>query len=205
MTGRQQETEVKVHVHDLNTIRSRLEQLQATLIQPRTFERNIRYDDANGSLTGKGVVLRLREDQSIRLTYKSPGTIERGIVSREELEVQVSDFHTMEQIIQHLGYHPAMLYEKYRTTYQIDHAEVVLDELPYGNFVEVEGDSEAIEHVLHRIGLDQVERRTYSYTRLFDFVKHHLDLSFRDLTFANFDGIKVPESAFIPPGSIVVG
>lgn len=205
MTGKQQETEVKVLVHDLGAVRTRLEKLQAVLIHPRIFERNVRYDDASGTLAERGIVLRLREDQKIRLTYKSPGTIERGIMSREELEVQVSDFRTMEQIISRLGYSRAMLYEKYRTTYQIGQAEIMLDELPYGNFVEVEGDMEIIEAVLRQISLDQVERRAASYTRLFDFVKHHLDLSFRDLTFANFEGIEVPETAFIPPGSIVVG
>jgi len=32
-----------------------------------------------------------------------------------------------------------MMYEKYRTTFTIGSLEVVLDELPYGNFVEIEG------------------------------------------------------------------
>ena len=35
-----------------------------------------------------------------------------------------------------------------------------------------------------------------SYTTLFDVVKQHLGLTFSDLTFENFKGVNVPESAF---------
>ena len=37
---------------------------------------------------------------------------------------------------------------------------------------------------------------TASYTVLFKFVKANMGLDFQDLTFANFEGISVPESAF---------
>jgi len=42
-------------------------------------------------------------------------------------------------VFEALGYAVYMMYEKYRTTFRLDNLEVVLDELPYGNFVEIEG------------------------------------------------------------------
>lgn len=199
-----QETEVKIYLADFAAIKLRLDELGADLLHPRIYERNVRYDTANKSLTASGLMLRLREDDRVRLTYKGAGSIERGIVTRDELEVQVSDFETMDAILGKLGYMPTMFYEKYRTTYELESTEIVLDELPFGNFIEVEGHSGQIEHVLRMLGLQEAERRHYSYARLFDFVKHHLELNFRDLSFDNFADIDVPENAFIPPGSIVI-
>lgn len=198
------ETEVKIYTPNLYEIREQLEHLGAVLLQERVFEVNVRYDSADGSLSSRGIVLRLRQDTQTRLTYKSPGNIERGIITREELEVELSDFETVEMILAKLGYHPYMTYEKYRTVYQLGAAEIMLDELPYGNFIEVEGALQAIEAVLETLGLQQAKRRADSYTKLFDFVRHHLELNFTDLTFENFKEIDVPESAFVPPGSIVI-
>lgn len=200
-----QETEVKIYIQNLDSVRQMLESIQAECVQDRVHERNTRYDNSNASLTSRGAVLRLREDNGVVLTFKEPGFIERGIISREELEVEVSDFAIMEAILEKFGYQPAMLYEKYRTIYELDGVYIMLDELPFGNFVEIEGDSNRIEAVMEKLGLADVERLADSYSKLFDYVKHHLELNFRDLTFENFADIDVPESAFVPPGSIVIG
>ena len=200
-----QETEVKIYVPDFDSIETRLQKLGAKRLQERIHERNMRYDTPDSSLTDKGIVLRLREDNGIKLTYKTKGTLERGILTREELEVEVSDFDTMEAILEKFGFVRSMFYEKYRTVYGFDDTKVMFDELPFGNFVEVEGDTQSdIERVLAKLHLQDVERRVDSYTKLFDHVKHHLELNFRDLTFENFADIHVPESAFVAPGSIVI-
>lgn len=193
------ETEVKLYTPELNVIQQRLESIGAKLIAPRIYERNMRYDNASKSLIAAGIVLRLREDSRVRLTYKDGGVIENGIVSRVELETEVGDYSQMEAILGKLGYFPSMMYEKYRTTYKIMHTEVVLDEMPYGNFTEIEGDIDAIENVLDELRLSGHKRYTESYSRLFDFVKHHMKLSFNDLTFNNFENIFVAENAFQSP------
>lgn len=198
------ETEVKIYVTNLHAIEAQLQALGAQCTHERIYERNVRYDTVNGQLNNQRVVLRLREDNRVRLTYKEERRMDKGISTREELEVDVSDFETMEALLGKLGYQPYMFYEKYRTTYALDNVRIMLDELPFGNFIEVEGDFETIEAMLKKLSLQHHERREHSYTKLFDFVKHHLALNFRDLSFDNFHTIAVPESAFIPPGSIVI-
>lgn len=195
------ETEVKLYAPDLGAVERRLLAAGAHLAAPRVFERNVRYDSVGGGLAASGQVLRLREDTRVRLTYKGQGAaLDSGALTRFEAEVEVSDFDAMQTILGALGYAPYMVYEKYRTTYTLDGAEIVLDELPYGNFVEIEGAAQTIEGVVVRLGLEQARRCPRSYTALFDTVRRHLGLAFTDLTFANFAGISVPARAFDTPG-----
>jgi adenylate cyclase class 2 len=196
MNNNYTETEVKLYVPYLEAVQARLETIGAELTAPRVYERNVRYDNAERTMTPAGIVLRLRQDTRARLTYKADGTEQNGIVSRFEAEVEVSDFDTMETILGRLGYTPYMIYEKYRTTYELDGAEIVLDEMPYGNFVEIEGDEGTIEKVINRLGLHKATRYDGSYAVLFERVRQALGLTFTDLTFANFKGVDVPESAF---------
>ncbi len=191
-----QETEIKLHVPDLEGVEERLIALGAELAAPRVFERNVRHENEAGTLRQQGIVVRLREDTRTRLTYKDGSTVENNVISRYEAEVEVSDFDTMEIILYKLGFHPHMTYEKYRTTYELDDAEIVLDELPYGNFVEIESDAAGIEKMIVRLNLGDAPRYASSYVTLFDRVKAVLSLGFNDLTFKNFRGITVPESAF---------
>ena len=37
------------------------------------------------------------------------------------------------------------MYEKYREAFDLNDLEIVLDEMPYGNFVELEGNEQAIK------------------------------------------------------------
>lgn len=198
------EVEAKLLVEDFRPVEGRLAQLGAITRHPRTFERNIRYEDGPGSLTPSGIVLRLRQDDRVRLTYKGPAEAAselagQGLQARFEAEVTVDDFATMDLILRRLGFRPAMIYEKYRTTYELNGVEVLLDEMPYGRFVEVEGEPGAIQATIAALGLTDHRRFQQSYAVLFDFVRANLGLAFTDLTFANFEDLHVPVEAFSPP------
>lgn len=198
MTNNYTETEVKLYVPDLAVVARRLDEVGAKLTKPRVYEINVRYDDARGKLRRGRKVLRLRRDSRVRLTYKDESGVEisGGARSRYEAEVEVSDFDAMEVILGKLGYHRYMTYEKYRTTYELDGAEVTLDEMPYGSFVEIEGEEDAIHAALEKLQLTDAPRLEAGYTTLFENVKHYLGLDFQDLTFANFEGVDVPKEAF---------
>lgn len=191
------ETEFKLYVPNLDAVRQRLETVGAVLAAPRVFERNVRYENAAESFTPDGIVLRLRQDSRARLTYKDAATLTGDAVSRYEAEVEVSDFDTMHDILLRLGFHVSMIYEKYRTTYVLSDAEIVLDELPYGSFVEIEGPGSAIEDARRRLDLTQAPAMQNSYTGLFERVRQGLGLTFRDLTFDNFRAITVPDDIFM--------
>jgi adenylate cyclase class 2 len=194
------ETEVKIHVPDLDAIRSRLEAAGATLTHARVYEHNVRYENADHSLTPNNIVLRLRYDTRARLTYKEPPAASHShpadLRVRFEAEVTVDDCDTMDLILQRLGYHPHVVYEKYRTTYHLDTAEIVLDEMPFGSFVEVEGAPNAIRAALAALDLHDAPRILEGYMELFERIKADLDLTMHDLTFANFKAVEVPPEVF---------
>lgn len=196
------EIEAKLLVKDLALIESRLAVMGASLRHERVFERNIRYDTPDQALTQQGIILRLREDDRVRLTFKGPfESIVEGLQTRFEAEVEVGDFQTMDLILKKLGFQPSMVYDKYRTSYGVRGAEVVLDQMPFGNFVEVEGSPEQIEAALTGLGLEQASRLNQSYAELFENVRVNLGLNFTDLTFENFAGIDVPPEAFQQPAN----
>ncbi|MDE2821549.1 MAG: class IV adenylate cyclase [Chloroflexota bacterium] len=186
-----QEVEVKLYTPDLALVQRALEAAGAVLKSPRVFERNLRYENAAGTLTAGGIVLRLRQDAAAKLTYKSGESSEDGIFRRFEAEVVVSDFETMDVILRRLGYEVALVYEKYRRTYALGDAEIVLDELPYGNFTEIEADAEEIERVVALLGLGGCRRMSGSYTEIFAELKRRLGLEMRDLSFEGFAGVDV--------------
>jgi adenylate cyclase class 2 len=85
-----------------------------------------------------------------------------------------------------------MRYEKYRTTYTLGDLEVVLDEMPYGDFAEIEGpDGQSIQTAAQRLDLNWDTRILDSYTVLFERVRAQLGVGFRDLSFENFKGLTV--------------
>lgn len=183
------ETEIKLLVPNLPDVEAQLLALGAALHAPRVFERNARYDLPDGSLTAKGVVLRLRQDSRARLTYKEAGTLSDGVMSRFEAEIEVSDFGTMETILLRLGYVFAFAYEKYRTTYALNGCEVTLDEMPFGAFVEIEGERSAILDVLRTLQLENAPRIEMSYAGAFNALRERFSLPFTDATFDNFRDI----------------
>lgn len=191
------ETEAKLMVDDLDVIESRLVELGAELRKPRVFERNVRYENTERNLSNQGIVVRLRQDSRVRLTYKDRGTFTDGVIERFEAEVEVDDFDTMDVILNKLGYHAHMTYEKYRTTYIYQNTEIVLDELPYGRFVEIEGHVSDIKTIVESLQLTNAPRIPVSYTGLFDLLIKRLDLSFTDLTFSNFKDVEVDKSILL--------
>ncbi len=199
------EIEAKLRVADLEALRIRLDAMPAAqCTKPRLHEYNIRYEDAGNTLTPSGIVLRLRRDHPldggtdrVRLTYKAPTeSAQVGLQTRFEAETEVQDFDAMHTILVRMGYHAAMVYEKYRTTYTLGGAELMLDEMPFGAFVEVEGRPDTIEAVIARLSLHDARRFDVGYAALFERVKARLDLAFNDLTFENFAAIDVPPCAF---------
>lgn len=186
------EKEVKFYLIDLAGYAERLRSLGATLIQPRVKEINYRFDTPESTLARSGIALRLRRDTRVILTLKGASSTESGVRVRPEVEVVLDDMQNGRAILEGLGYNLVVCYEKWRTTYHLAELEVTLDELPYGNFTEIEGsDTEAIYRAASSLGLNWKARVPSSYLELFANVKRKLNLPVDDLTFKEFRGISL--------------
>jgi adenylate cyclase class 2 len=180
------ETEVKFCIRDLASIEDRLLQLGAALVRARTYEINLRFDTPDRTLQQAAKVLRLRRDTKAWITYKGSGQEQDGIISREEIEIEVGVFETTRKLLEALGFEVVFVYEKYRTIYRLAENQVMLDELPYGCFIEIEGEPPTIRTAAQLLQLKWRVAIATSYHALFQRLAEARKLSFRDLTFENF-------------------
>ena len=146
------------------TLARRLPEIGAKL-EGEEFEENILYDGAG--LKGRNCVLRLRriEGRAI-LTYKErvPGT--SPIKRQREEETAVQDADAVHRILEALGYRPKAIYEKKRQTWSLGAAEVVLDELPFGLFMEIEGEEIEIEAIESKLAIEGLITENATYPEL---------------------------------------
>ena len=187
-----QEIEAKFYVKDLKQIEARLHNLKARLKQARIHETNIRFDTPNQDLHREQRVLRLRQDDKVRMTYKDASKNEQGVLNRTEIEFVVEDFEKAKRLLEALGYEKSLFYEKYRTTYELDNTYVMLDELPMGSFIEIEGESiDSIREIGRKLGIKWDTAISTSYSALFERVRKVKAAQIKDLSFENFEGMEV--------------
>jgi adenylate cyclase class 2 len=191
------EIEVKFYLPDIEQMQRCILALGAES-KGRVFENNVRYEDENSTLIKKKSLLRLRRDAKTILTFKSsPPVADTEFKVFNELEVEVSDFETMNRILQNLGYHPEQLYEKWRETLTLDQTGFYLDTMPYGTFLEIEGSEEDIRTYAAALGLNWRKRILLNYLEIFQIMRQTLSLNFKNLTFKNFENIRVDMAAFL--------
>ena len=189
------EVEVKYHIpkKELKGVRQRILDAGGEQVVPRTLERNIVYDNPWRGLNESKKVLRLRQDHKVRITYKGPLTQFRPSEAkvREEIEIEVDDFQSADIIIRKIGFEPRRMYEKYRETFHVAGTEVVLDELPFGNFVEIEAESEqSLREVSSLLGFAWEDRVLDSYLALLKLFNEHHNLKVRNLAFDSFTSVR---------------
>jgi adenylate cyclase class 2 len=188
-----QEIEAKFFVKNLNRIEQRLLELKARLIQPRIHEINLRFDDANNNLRNSFRVLRLRQDDKARMTFKGPSEEEAGgILSRREIEFVVEDFEKARELLEALGYRSVVFYEKFRATYDLSGTHIMLDELPFGQFIEIEGENaKIIRRIVDLLGLDWDAMVKAGYHALFDRVTGKFNLDPSQLSFFALEKVNI--------------
>ena len=197
--GSNMEVEVKFHLTDLKALDEKLRFLGAEVSKARVFERNLRFDTPDGRLRAAGQVLRLREDSRFRLTFKGPALADQPVAVRSEIEFTVGDLAEARRFLEALGYDVSVIYEKFRTTYSLESAEIVLDEMPFGGFCEIEAcNAQEVERVANKLGLHWEDRILCSYMQLFETLKERRGLEMRDLTFENFKGLEILPGDFLP-------
>jgi adenylate cyclase class 2 len=84
---------------------------------------------------------------------------------KEKLEREriVRDLGRWPAILRALGLRPGFRYEKYRSEFRLPGVHVYLDETPVGNFLELEGATQAIDRAARALGFKHREylRGTY--------------------------------------------
>ena len=115
-------------------------------------------------LVESGGVLRIRKTAGKTiLTYKKRIRNEFAVKQQIEYETEISDAEMIEKIVENLGCVKTLVYEKRRQTWHFRKVEIVLDELPFGSFMEIEGSVTAIAEAEILLDMEdfEVEHETY--------------------------------------------
>ncbi len=192
------EIEVKFHIARPQAIRQAIQALGA-VSTGRHFEHNLRLETKDGQLKKKGALLRLRQDRKSVLTYKArPGSGEDDQYKVfTEYETEVSDFSATCSILEALGFYPAQIYEKWREVFQLNQTHLCLDEMPYGHFLEIEGEKESIQAIAKQLDLRWERRILSNYLAIFDMLKREKQLRFSHLSFDNFETVNIDISQYL--------
>nr|MBN1229987.1 class IV adenylate cyclase [Anaerolineae bacterium] len=201
----QLEVEIKFFLEDPERIRAALPAL-GVIHQGFRNELNIHFDTSSRSLSAQNIVLRLREIQagqhlSYLLTLKTPVRNGDPVLSiRREIELSVDDGKALQSILAILGYIPCWRYEKRRDIYIYEKLEIVIDQLPFGWFTEIEGPADSIKNFAGKLGLSLDQGIRLTYAQIFENIRQVLGLGLMDMTFESFKDITVLPEHYLGGG-----
>ena len=169
------EIEIKLKVEDPRALKQRLEECGFVVVERRHFESNIVFDYRDSHLRRARSLLRLRNKGNRHiLTFKGPPHASNSYKIRTEIEMEVDDGDTLQQILKALGLRSTFRYEKYRTAYAEkgrrkteDVPLLVYDETPIGPYIELEGPGKWIDRMARRLGYQKRDYITASYAALY--------------------------------------
>lgn len=145
------------------------------------MERTYGYFTSDFSNIKEGIFPRIKhivgEKKEIILSVKRKNNNNINFFEREEIEIKVRDegnINTARELIKSLGFSKEIVFEKRRKNIFKNDINISFDELPFGFFVEFEGDPKKIEYYLNEYNLSKRPKITRAYLSLWtDYKKAH--------------------------------
>jgi predicted adenylyl cyclase CyaB len=170
-----EEIEIKFPVKDTKAISQKLRKLGFRISVGRHRELNLLFDNAAGDLQKADKLLRIRKTPLCQtVTYKGPVSKVSKLKHRDEIECRMEDAGLVQQIFEQIGFGLKTEYSKYRTVFEKDSVTVSLDETEAGNFIEVEGPSDAeVTGLGEKLGYSEQDFIRRTYAELIGERRHH--------------------------------
>lgn len=179
------ETEVKLRLADAAAFRSLLIE-NGWQPSPEVFERNTVFDTPSEELLRSQRLLRIRQiDDRAVVTVKLPAVYDGPHKVREEHQFETNEAEQARQVFLGLGYQPAWIYEKRRTTFRKggENGVIEVDETPIGDFAEMEGEPEWIDRTARTLGFSRADYLLDTYRALFEAWLERTGSGVTDMTF----------------------
>ncbi len=185
------EVEYKFQIEDKQSIIGKLNDV-AVKSYNREYQSNVMYDNKDGLMQKTDGRIRLRylgESGKKVLTYKKPLESVNGAKREIEYEIDFSDKEEqIENILNAMEFDITTSYERYRTEWKINSAHITIDEYPFADFVEIEGEQEEIEKIALMLGLDFDKALDKPADTLFQEWRKNRGLSFKGvMRFDDYD------------------
>ena len=162
------ELKYQITAEKLEELKEQILSLGFTIAFARVYEKNVLYDNPQNLMQISDGRIRLRQTgDKTEFCYKKPIKDDSGIKKEIEHQVNTSSFAITETILKMIEFKPNYAYERFRTKYTNGEVEIVLDEFPFANFVEIEGAEDKILAVGERLGLDFKDNINDSCDNLF--------------------------------------
>jgi adenylate cyclase class 2 len=126
------------------------------------FEENTVY--GGGVLDELNAILRIRKTETrALLTFKRRIENSSDVKHQIEHESAITDSDSVAAMLSEMHLVPRIVYEKRRKTWQFKSVEIVLDQLPFGLFMEIEGSITGIKEAEMILEVEdlEVEHETY--------------------------------------------
>jgi len=145
-------------------IEDSMKELGAQFVRDDVEENTIYGGEVLGQ-TASIVRIRRTRDRAI-LTYKR--RIENASDAKHQIEYEseISDPESVAKILLELTLEPKLVYEKRRAIWKLRSVEVLIDELPFGLFMEIEGSLTGIKEAEMLLGVEDLETEHETYPRL---------------------------------------
>jgi len=154
------------------------------------LERTFGYFKEDFSNIQEGIFPRIKyvdgEEKEIILTVKRKTKENDRFFEREEMEVKIKegqDIETLREILKSLGFSKEIIFEKKRKNVLKHDIVISFDELPFGFFVEFEGEPETIDRYLNKFNLSKRPRITRAYLGLWEDYKKANNITEEDCLF----------------------
>ena len=157
-------------------------------VRPRHFEANVLYDFPERTISLAGCLLRVRETEvGALLTFKGRVQEHERFKVRPETETVCDSAPAIHGILESIGLRSFFRYEKYREEYEGAGALLCLDELPFGHFLELEGEAGTIEAMAAALDIAPDRFIKRSYADLFGEHCRQLGVPFGNIVFPPSD------------------
>ena len=160
------EIEIKFKIKKIDDVRKKLLDLGGIFKKPY---KQTTYGFFSDNSIEKGIFPRIRDEHGkIVLTVKVRSQKKTNYFERKEYSVKISNVEEGVDIMKSLGYNQIRVFKKVREEWGFKDVEVVLDELYFGVYIEIEGQKEKIEEMVKKLGFENKERITKAYLGLED-------------------------------------
>jgi len=178
--------EIEIKILGINP--DEISQKLADLGAEQTFKGllKVRYfDTPEGEVRKREELLRVREFEGheVEVCYKTNKRIEDGYKVYDEQHLKAENFDETTKMFEELGFEVTTYYEKKRTVFKLEGAEIVIDEYPkIPPFIEIEAENtQKIEELIEKLGLQNNERTSHTINGLLK--EKYPDVELNNLTF----------------------
>lgn len=167
----QKEIEIKFKIEKEDNVEQKLLSLGGIAKKPY---RQTTYGFFSKDSVQKGIFPRIRDEKgNIVLTVKIKPKKKSNYFERKEYSIKIMKTKDGINILKALGFDKVRIFKKTRQEWKFQDAELSLDKLYFGTFLEIEGSKKAIEDMVVKLNFQARQRITKAYLALEDDYKNY--------------------------------